>query len=93
MENTTPGTGSIAGKYVPPKVWGEINDSERIERMRDIIKTMQRTINNLSNQNYKLKEDFAKHDHMNGGMVLPYDKFGNTGLLGLGEVNSTSGFF
>ena len=48
------------------KYWKELNDSERIERMHHIIKKLLRENECL----VKAITDLAKHDHLNGEIVI-----------------------
>ena len=63
------GVTSKVGEYVPEKMWNELSDSAKVERMRSEVKQ-------LINANYalrmtieNLKNDLSNHDHLNGVVV------------------------
>lgn len=86
MENNIK-AGAVANNsdYVPPKMWNELTDSEKIERMRETIKQLQWQISNANQNTNSLKGDFEAHAHLDGKVVKDI-KSVNYGLLGASSL-------
>lgn len=68
------------GKYVPPKMWEDLTDSEKIERMREEVK---RTLAGFSGRITELNREVQKlkvHSHSGGEVVVPITR--TDGYLG-----------
>ncbi len=61
------------------KYWSEINDTEKIERLRKEIKYLKNRISDISSQSYKLEQ----HEHNAlGKIVVPINSGGSpTGMV------------
>lgn len=98
-EALTPADKKIDGlkAYVAPKGWEEITDAEKIERLREVIKSSQRTISDLSITIHALTNSFEKHRHdlQSGAIVMPYDRYsrGGSGMVCASETSSTKAYF
>lgn len=76
-------TDGVDGKYVPPKNWAEISDSEKIERTREIIKGLERQVGSLRIENNKLWSLVEKHYHLDGKIVTQFNRYdGNFPVCG-----------
>lgn len=75
--------------YVPPKGWDELTDSEKIERMRELIKQQYSSINNQSQDINWLKNLFFKHDHdpRDGKLTVQPETYRQSGF---GSLDSAS---
>jgi hypothetical protein len=73
----------LSGTYVAPKVWEDITDGERIERMREIIKQMQYQISLMQGNVQDIKNDFQNHAHVDGKIYKDI-KTSNNCRIGLG---------
>ena len=49
------------------KFWKELTPEEKIERMREIVRQMDRRVDQLENRIASLE----RHDHLNGNLVAP----------------------
>lgn len=92
MKSPTKGEAMSAGSYVPPKNWEYLTTDEKIERMREIIKSLQWENNRFREEIHELKQDFYHHYHaMDDGQKLMCElkEYKNNigGLLGA-ETNS-----
>jgi len=59
------------------QLWKEITQEKKIERMRDIIKSIQRDIDQISRSVGHL----SKHDHKDGEIVIPVKNIYNSPVL------------
>lgn len=71
MNQTTGATTN--SKYETPKNWDEINDAEKIERMREIIKDLRYALNYTQDELRTLKSEFRKHGHQGDRLVRPIE--------------------
>lgn len=93
QDNSAASTPS-AKTYTPPKGWDELTESEKIERIREIIKQQGSSIVNCSQETNWLKNLFFKHDHdpRDGKLVVQPETYRNgSGFLAGAEVGQTSG--
>lgn len=63
------------------KYWSELNDSEKIERMRNQVKSLQEEAKRLRELIFKL----LVHKHLDGEIVIPVD----SGKSGVDQVRRT----
>lgn len=91
MENTQ-NTGAVITNqtYTPPKMWKDLTDSEKIERMREIIKQMQYQISTCQGNTQDLKNDFQNHAHIDGKIMKDVKAFNNCGMGLLGAKSALS---
>ena len=81
------------GSYVPPKDWTALSDSEKIERMRDIIKNIQSNLSYANSANSKLKKLLVNHEHTSEGVIIKkkvqeyYDELQLSCSTGIGQQN------
>lgn len=81
-------------EYVPPKDWKDITDSEKIERMREVIKQLSNNLARSQSDIHYLRENFKKHEHSDNKIVVPFSEYNNTlNGIGLGGVSTSGGFF
>ena len=77
--------------YVPPKGWEEITADEKIERLREIVHSLSRNLNEEVQNGNWLKNLFFKHSHGEKGEILTqpetYRQSGG-GLLG-GQMSTS----
>lgn len=67
--------GLTSNKYVPPKDWNDITSDEKIERMREIIKSLQNNIGRTQTDIHHIKRNFAQHTHGDKGINVPYNEY------------------
>lgn len=72
----------IGKEYVAPKDWNDITDSEKIERMREIIKGLSSNVSRLQSDLRTLKNSFKNHAYVDGKIVEPYNEYGNDNSVG-----------
>lgn len=81
MENSQNiGAVSSSQTYTPPKMWKDLTDSKKIERMREIIKQMQYQISTCQGNTQDLKNDFQNHAHLDGKIMKDVKTLNNCGL-------------
>ena len=86
MENKIENPG-VENKYIAPKNWAEISDSEKIERIREVVKGLERVVGNLRMENNRLFTILEKHSHSDGIIKIPFNRYdGNSPVCG--ETNS-----
>lgn len=77
---TTQAIGKLEN-YVPPKMWKDLTDAERIVRMREEIKNKDWVINNLQQRVSAIESLVKNHTHLDSGDVV--QKVNNLGgMLG-----------
>jgi conjugal transfer/entry exclusion protein len=54
-------------KICREKYWSELTTEERVERMREQVKNLQREIRSLGN----LIQNLSEHNHLNNEIVMP----------------------
>lgn len=87
------GVSNKLNTYVPPKGWDEITDSEKIERMREIIKSLSQQVGRLQSDFHVLRDSFKKHSHTDKEVVLPYDEYSHNSIFGSAEVSALQNYF
>ena len=60
--------------YVAPKDWKELTDSEKIERMREIVKNLQNQNSRYYSENNRLRVKVANHVHNEKGEAVEMKK-------------------
>lgn len=79
--------------YVPPKSWEKLSDSEKIERMREIIHSLTSQIYSNRDKTEKNRTDLLNHRHDIHGEVLQkmplYENLGGVAK----SNNPTSNYF
>lgn len=55
------------------KYWVELTADEKIERMRNEVKSLKNKLNATNNNLFKVKELFLKHKHLDGEVVNKSD--------------------
>lgn len=84
------------GNVKREKYWEELTDSEKIERMRAIMKQkvyLENQLNELQNQVRQLRQVIVFHSHLDGKVVEPVSEYPkNGGLVPMvgGNVQSSS---
>ncbi len=63
MSANTQSNEKLGGMPSREKYWSELNDSEKMERMRSIIHSLQYSIERVEKENYRLRKHFYKHQH------------------------------
>ena len=86
MDKTT-GTTMGNNAYVPPKMWKDLTDAEKIVRLREELKNRDYTISSLQQRVSRLESLFKNHSHLESGEVV--QKVNSMGL-GLGAVSGNS---
>ena len=61
------------------KDWADLTDTQKIERQRDIIKDLQRSVGFMQQQLLQLQTNFNQHQHSEKGIMVPLL---NNGLMG-----------
>jgi len=64
------------------KPWSELTDAQKIERQRDVIKDLQRTVGFMNDRLLRLESNFNQHSHTEKGIVVPLLHNGLTSALG-----------
>jgi len=95
MNDTSPTSTSDDSALKQEKSWSELTDSEKIERMREIVKSLANyTIPRIQRQTIKLERDFYNHSHNEKGEIVTkverYDSE-NSELGGILARNSNPG--
>lgn len=76
------------------KYWSELTETERVERLRQVIKTMQYTIEYVQSENIKLRNHFYKHFHNADGKLMgPINEYDGSTLsnsCGLARIGGSS---
>lgn len=66
------------------KPWNELTDQQKIERQRDIVKDLQRTIGFMQDRLSRVESNFNQHSHTEKGIVVPLMNNGLLGAVGAG---------
>lgn len=82
-------------KYESPKPWFKLTEDEKIERLREVIKQSQHSINriyNLENRIQKLRTLLSQHSHTESGVSVKMTEYDNIDNFGekLSGSNSVS---
>ena len=59
----------VIGQASHQKDWEELTADEKVERLRDFVKTLSRQINDLTSENIYLRRAFKEHQHTDEVMV------------------------
>jgi len=81
MPDASSPIGKSENVYVPPKPWDEITADEKIERMREIVKSLSMSVGRLQSDNHVLRQNFKKHSHTEKEIVIPYDEYASNNSL------------
>ncbi len=73
------------GQAQREKYWDELTDSEKIERMRGIIKSQRHMIDAFAEQAHKLDTVFYGHFHAEKEIVIPAKNFSR--IMGMERDN------
>ena len=79
--------------FTSPKDWDEITSDEKIERMREIIKSQSQNISRLQVDLHRIRRAFVQHSHTEKSIVVPFDEYGGEGLAGIAALNSSGKYF
>lgn len=66
MDNLTSQNKLPSTEYVPPKDWEEITLDEKIERMRQIVKSLSSSLGQAQTQIHNLRMKLKRHSHQDG---------------------------
>lgn len=91
MNNTAKGL--VPSGHVPPKKWDDITDAEKIERMREIIKSLQSWVGRTQSDVHHVRENFSKHSHTDKGIVVPFNEYNNSNTSGVAASLGNEGYF
>lgn len=72
-----------------PAYWKDLTVEEKLERMREVVKSFQSSDWQKNSQISELNNKLANHDHQNGKVVLPINPH-NLGL-GLSDAKTPYG--
>lgn len=75
-------SGLVGAKCEQPKGWMQLSDTEKIERLRDIIKQKaywENRVYQLERNMQKLRELLVKHSHNDKEVVAAIEKYDNIG--------------
>jgi len=97
-KNHMQGTNTSApgvNSYVPPKDWNDLNSDEKIERMREMVKSLSNSLGFSQRQVHQLRQKLSRHEHRDGKVVeikevSSYDDGGE--LLGASSVQDNKYF-
>lgn len=79
-----------------PKYWKELTDTEKIERMRDELKSTQRQLGVAVQLNEKLLHIVYEHHHVADKVMLPavrHNVYGENNCLSTKQANPDEVFF
>ena len=65
--------------------WEDLTIEQKIERMKDIVKTNGNTALRASREVKQIKEDFSEHLHKDGKIWVEYKKYGRGSGMGVCE--------
>ena len=71
-------SGLVGSKYEKPKGWMQLTDTEKIERLREIIKQQASQLNRIyqmENRIQKLRELITEHSHNGTEVVSKINKY------------------
>jgi len=77
------------------KPWVEISADEKIERLREVIKELQRRSSIKHRELNSFKEKFFNHQHYNGEIISKMERYDRGGEVGLcaGDVDPKKAYF
>lgn len=87
----TSGSVSLNSNYVPPKDWEVLTADEKIERMRDILKSHVYSLSYTQNQLSSVRRQLSKHEHVDGKVIEQKEitQYDNDSSLG-GPLSASS---
>lgn len=79
---------SEGARYVPPKNWKDLTADEKAERLREVVKGLQQSLNICAQKVDELRGDFLAHSHAEGQLVRKMGDrpYGNIGYGGLAKL-------
>lgn len=81
-------TGKNDNVYVPPTMWKDLTDAEKIKRLREEVKNREWRIVNLEQRLSQLEQLVKNHNHLENGDVVQKVNAGFGG--GLGTITGNS---
>lgn len=75
------------------KAWTELTDAQKIERQRDVIKDLQRTVGFMNDRLFRLESNFNQHSHTEKGIVVALMHNGLAGALSQGAKLANPNYF
>jgi hypothetical protein len=86
--------GVLLPKYEKPKGWTTLTDTEKIERLREIIKQktyFENMVYELQNKVQKLRQLLVKHSHNGTDVVSKVEEYDNLNSgYAIGSLNSSN---
>ena len=73
--------------YIPPKMWKDCTVEEKLERIREYVKSFERTIISERSRVNNLVADFQNHNHLDGKVVKDIKTYSDT-LDGSARLNN-----
>ena len=86
MSDCAPGVDLGCGNLSREKYWKELSDTEKIERMRLIIKSQGREIESLSRLISKIEKRFRFHNHLDSKVVVDIERDNFEYGIGVGKL-------
>ena len=69
MEPNLTSTMGNVSQYVPPKMWKDLSTDEKLERIREQVKSFQSQLISERGRVNNLENELKNHDHLNGKVV------------------------
>lgn len=92
MNNTTLGNGALNGAS-REKNWNELTSDEKLERMRQIIKSLSRQLGEAQASINHQRECLCQHSHSDKGIVVPWNEYPNhNASLGVASLRNEDYF-
>ena len=96
MENNVLGQ-TLQSSYVPPVDWDKLpTDTEKIERVREVVKSLEGQLHSLRSEFQTFKRQMVNHEHIDGKVVniKQVTEYCDSGLGMLtGESSARSNYF
>ena len=89
MEQNIAKSGAVNSSYVPPKMWMDLTDAERVVRLREEVKNRDWRINDMYNRLQQIEQLVKNHNHLDSGDVVQKVNGFGSGLGGLTTGNSS----
>ena len=95
MEGTSNTSAKYPKEYVVSKDWEALTDGEKIERMREIIKSLQSQVGQAQSSIHTLRRKLKAHEHKDGKVyemkeITDYDD--SCGLSGVATLSNPKFF-
>lgn len=74
-----------AGAYKESNMWVDLNDAEKIERMHEVVVSLQNQLGRAQSEMHKLKSSFKNHSHLDGKILEPYNEYYGNDLNGIAK--------